>query len=366
MTAREEALNLRLSGPTPLSPAVRMASATQVIGHRSEPFREMLERVIDWLQPVFGTKSHVLPFTASGTGGLEAAIVNSVCPGDRVLALSSGYFGSRFADIASTHGARVDLLETPWGSPVDIDLLVRQLRRRRYTAITLTDCETSTGVKNDLVSIGPSIREQSDALLLVDVVGSLATAPLKMDDLSIDVAIGVTQKGLMSPPGLTLLAVSDRAITRAATLATRSYYFDFNRMLGEVRHRSTSFTPAVTVVAALEKALESIHEGGLMDWYQRHATNAATCHRAAEEHKLGIAAVAGYRAPSITALVLPDGIKSSTVREHALKQSGVLCSGGRGPWKETVVRIAHLGHTSQPLIRHAVDAVAEAVAAAAA
>lgn len=359
--------NSRISGPTPLPESVLEAAGGQMVSHRGEEFRQRLRRVVERLRPVFGTRQGaILPFTASGTGGLEAAVVNTLAPGDRVLAVRCGHFGERFAEVASTYGAEVTILDVPWGQAADPEALRRALRAAStpWRAVLLTHCETSTGVLNPLPELSTVVRAESDALLLVDGVSSVGGAEVAMDALGIDLVLTASQKALMAPPGLVILAAGERALAAAeanASTQTR-YYFDFPRMVAAVAEGTTTYTPAVGVVYGLDASLELIHAEGLDNVFARHRELAAHCRSSMAE--LGFAGFADPEraSPTVTSLLLPEDLSASEIRHRLEVEHGVFVAQGRAHLKERVLRIGHLGYVTHDHIDHLVDAARAVVA----
>lgn len=352
------ATNLRISGPTPLPDAVRAATARQMMSHRCAGFRELFGSVVHRLGPVFGDPATVLPFTCSGTGGLEAAVVNLVQPGQRVLVASIGYFGERFAEIARAAGAEVEVLSLPWGRAVTPDELRAALRRQRsVTAVLITHNETSTGVLNPLGDLCRVVHEESDALVVVDVVSSLAATPVLMRDWGIDAAVGVTQKALMSPPGLALVGVSERALATARHNPRPRYYFDFDAMARSVAEATTTFTPAVSVCYALAAALDLIEAEGFGAVVARHEQLTAQCRRTVRDFGLELFANDADASVTVTAVLLPPGLTTTEVRDRLEREHGVLLASGRGRWKDRMVRIGHMGNVSAAELDAALDAL---------
>lgn len=353
---------LRLSGPTPLPDAVRRAASRQMISHRSPGFREVVRDVTYRLKPVFGTGSWVLPFTASGTGGLEAAIVNAVDPGDPVLSLSAGFFGERFAEVARHHGAAVHSLNVPWGEALEPEMVREQLSRRRFAAVLVTHNETSTGVLNPVAEICRAIRAESDALVLIDAVSSAAAVPVELERWGADAAVGVTQKALMAPPGLALLAVGERLLRRSGSPGRGRFYFDLGRMVAAVEEGTTTYTPAISIVFALQAALDLIDEEGLEAVFGRHACLADLCRSGLAEIGCEPIASPSRRSPTVTAVRLPRGHSAPELRWVLERDHGLLVAQGRGKWKETVLRIGHMGYVDEEAIRHVIASFAAEVA----
>ncbi|MCS7477822.1 pyridoxal-phosphate-dependent aminotransferase family protein [Umezawaea endophytica] len=338
-------VNLRISGPTPLPPEVRAALSTDMVSHRSEAFRAIVREVLPGLGAVFGDPATVLPFTCSGTGGLEAAVVNTLRPGQRVVVVSIGYFGGRLADIARTAGLDVVLVEVPWGRAADPQDLAAALRRTPdVAAVLMTHNETSTGVLNPLPELCAVVREHSDALVVADVVSSVGATPVLMREWGVDVAVGVSQKALMSPPGLALLGVSARALAVAAANPVRRGYFDFTAMAAAVEEGTTTYTPAIPVFYALRVALRMIEDEGWDRVLARHRRLAERCRDGIVDLGLEPAAERAYASPTVTSLSLPGELRASEVRERLAEEHHVLVASGRAKWKESVLRVGHLGH----------------------
>jgi aspartate aminotransferase-like enzyme len=354
--------NLRLTGPTPLPPQVREAQTRQMVSHRSAEFRALLSSVLARLAPLFGTADPVVAFTASGTGGMEASVLNCVRPGGRVLAVSIGHFGERFAQIARIWGAAVETWDVGWGSAADPDELARRIRAAgRLDAVLVTHNEGSTGVLNPLGPIAAAVRSETDALLIVDAVSSVGATEVRMDDWGIDVVVTASQKALMSPPGLALVAVGDRAGAVARSNPAPRFYFDFARMIAAARDGMTAYTPAVSVVYALDAALRIIEAEGAAAVFDRHRRHAAACRARGQKAGLRPCAPALHASPSVTAFALPAGIRAADVRQRLQAEHGVVVSQGRGSWKDSVIRVGHMGWTAADELDAAMDALGEVV-----
>lgn len=349
-------MNLRISGPTPLPPEVREAAARQMVSHRSEPFRACIRAIVPRLLPIFGTSEPPLLFTASGTGGMEAALLNTLDPGQRVLAIRAGMFGDRFAEIARHGGLDVSDLEVPWGQAVSPDDLRKRLQRDSgFDAVLVTHNESSTGVCNPLEQVARVVREESRALLLVDAVSSAAGIPIEMDLWGADVVVTVSQKALMSPPGLAILAVSERAF-QAAEKGSASYYFDFKKMREAVAEGTTTYTPAVSSFYGLEAALGLIDEEGLGNVYRRHERLALKCRKGLESLGMECFAAAGAASPTITSVLLPEGPSATKVRDRLESEHAVFVAQGRREYKERMLRIGHMGWVGDQEIGAVLDA----------
>lgn len=352
--------NLRITGPTPLPDVVREAAGGQMLSHRSEEFRELLRRVIDRLRLVMGGGSgSVLPFTASGTGGLEASVVNTIKPGERVLAVKIGYFGERFSEVASHWGCEVVSWEIPWGRAADPDELRRRLRAMAsVAAVLVTHNETSTGVCNPLRELAAVVREDSDALLLVDGVSSVGAVEVNSEDWGIDVLVTASQKALMAPPGLAILAVSPRAMAAAARQTRKPYYFDFWKMADAVAEGTTTYTPAIHVIFALEASLGVLLTEGMEEVYSRHERLAAMCRDGLLDLGWSGFSDPAHASPTVTSVLVPPGSSATALRRRLETEAGVVVSQGRGEWKERMIRIGHMGNVRTRDIEHLLRAVA--------
>ena len=256
--------NLRIPGPTALPPSVREAGAHQMINHRGPEFAAMLARILDGIKPYFGTTSDVAMITTAGTGGLEAAVVNVLSPGDRVLGVSIGSFGDRFAKIARTYGADVTKIEVEWGQAADPATLRAELERAPgYKAVLLTHNETSTGVMNPIRDLAAVVREVSpDTLILVDSVSGLGAVPFEMDAWGVDVVVTGSQKAWMSAPGLAMIAASERAWAAMETATMPRVYLDLRAHRESHASGQTPFTPAIAVVYQVDEGLRLMTRRG--------------------------------------------------------------------------------------------------------
>jgi aspartate aminotransferase-like enzyme len=347
--------NYRVTGPVDVPPEVAAAMTAPVVSHRSAAFRSLLRGVSRRLGPLFGTDRDVVVLTCSGTGGLEAATRSVLRPGDRVLSVQIGYFGERFAELARRAGAEVDVLAAPWGEVVDpADVAARA---GGYDAVLLTHNETSTGVLGPLRAWSAAVRSAGDALLLVDVVSSLAAVEIAVDELGIDVAVGVTQKALACPPGLALVAVSERALRRARRPGSGAYYLDLAAAVDAARTGTTTWTPAMPQLFALDAALAAVEQEGVAAVRERHERTARACRDALAAHGLQVVPHPEHCSPTVTAVRLPDG-DAEHVRDRLAGELDIWVSSGRGPWRRDVLRIGHMGPVAPAQVRSVAAAIA--------
>lgn len=354
---------LLIPGPTPVPPAVRDALARPMIGHRGEAFVELYRRVTRRLQPLFGTAQEVLVFPGSGTGAMEAAVVNLFSPGDRVIALVAGEFGARFADIAEAFGLAVDRLEVPWGQVVRPE----QLRTRLLTyppgevrGVLITHNETSTGALSPVEELARVVHREAGALVVVDAVSGLGGAPFAMDHWGVDLVLTASQKCLMSPPGLALMALSPTAWAAAERARLPRSYWDVRAARRFGSRGETPYTPAVSLWFALDRALDVIEDEGLEQVYDRHRRMGAMVRAGGRALGLQVLAPEEHASPTVTCLLVPQGVQPGALRK-SLREQGVEVAGGQGPLKERAIRVAHMGATQPDQVLTALQALAGAL-----
>ena len=336
--------NLRVPGPTPLAAAVCEAQAAPMIDHRGTEFGEMLREISAGLGQLVGTSGDVFLLTGSGTGALEAAVVNTLSPGDRVLAVTIGAFGDRFAKIAGVFGAQVERFEVPWGSAADPAAVAEHLAANpAYRAVLLTHNETSTGVTNPLQELASAIRGAPGApLLLVDGISALGAMPFEMDAWGIDLVVSASQKAWMGSPGIAIAAVGERA--RAAELAARipRVYWDFAEARKWADKGQTPWTPAVSVLYGLRVGVRRLLEEGRERTWTRHAAIAAAVQAGLERLGLRLVAAPPHRSHTVTAAWLPDGLEWGPFNA-AMRARGLIVAGGQGAWVGRILRFGHMG-----------------------
>ena len=247
--------NLRIPGPTPCPPEVLAAAAGEMINHRGPAFAEMLERLTSGMQPFFGTDQEIMLISASGTGAMEAGIVNLLSPGDAVLAVTVGSFGDRFATIAENYGADVTRLAIEWGDAATPELVAEAIVEREYQALLITHNETSTGVTNPIAAIADAVRAVADPLIIVDAVSSLGSMPMEMDAWGLDAVLTASQKGWLSPPGIAMAALSERGWAATESSTMPSFYFDLTAHHEYASRGQPPWTPALPVLYAMDAAL---------------------------------------------------------------------------------------------------------------
>jgi len=336
-------MNRRLltPGPTSLPPQVRIAAAKEIIHHRSDEFLKVFQEVREGLKSIFQTRNEVLIFTCSGTGVMEAVIVNLLSPKDKILVIKGGKFGERWADIGASFGLQVAGIDVEWGRVVDPSLIEKELSRDSQIKAVFTQLvETSTGVVYDIKSIARIVKE-TEAILVVDAISGLGGEYLPADEWGVDVVVGASQKALMAPPGLAFVSLSDKAWKLVEESTLPRYYWNFKEALRMQKNNQTPFTPAVSLICALRESLKLIKEKGEDNILKHHA-------RLAEATRKGVLAL-GLKifseAPSniVTAIKLPSGIEDKKLRALMRDRYGVEITGGQGKLKGKIIRIAHLG-----------------------
>ncbi len=341
-------MNLRIPGPTPLPPSVMQACNRQMIGLRDPEFINLYNDVEIKLQNVFQTKNDVLIFAGTGTGGLEAAVVNLISPGDRVFIPYCGAFGKRWASIAKAFGADVTELEFPSGQPIDVEIVIGILKKTpTYKFLLITHNETSTGITNDLRSLSEGLASLGGdrPLVVVDAVSSLGAIDLPMDRFGIDVIVTASQKALMSPPGLTFVSLSPSAWNIVATSKSPRYYWDFRLAWDWNRRGGTPFTPSISLIYAVQAALNLILDEGLQNVYLRHEKLADKMRKGIIE--LGLELFVNreeYASNTVTSIYLPSNYSSEEFIYHMKDRFNVVIGGGMG---NPIFRIAHMGYVNE-------------------
>ena len=336
--------NLRIPGPTALPPSVRVAGGRQMINHRGPEFAAMLERILTGMKPFFGTTSDVAMITTAGSGGLEAAIVNTLSPGDKVLGVSIGSFGDRFAKIAGIYGADVTKLDAEWGYAAAPDEIRERLRTiPGVKAVLLTHNETSTGVMNPIRDLAAAIREEApEALILVDSVSGLGAVPFEMDAWGVDVVVTGSQKAWMSAPGLAMIAASERAWAAMERATMPRFYLDLRTHRESHAAGQTPFTPAIAVVYQVDEGLRLMAEEGAPAIFARHEACAAAARAGLAALGFDLLADAGVASKTVTAALIPDGLDWKAFNAE-IKRRGVVLAGGQGKLTGKIFRLGHLG-----------------------
>ncbi len=337
---------LMIPGPTPVPESVMMEIAKHPIGHRSSEFSSILKEVYENLKYVFQTKNDVFMFTSSGTGAMCAALENLVNEGDKVLCLSLGNFGNRWAKIAESRGANVEKIEVEAGEVIDPNILRKRLEEdtnKEIKIVTLTHSETSTGAANDVKALCSIIREHG-AISVVDGVTSVCAMPCKPDEWGIDVLVSGSQKGFMIPPGLAFLTANERAWKVYEQCKHPSFYFDWAAHKKAVEGNTTPFTPAVNLIVGLNQALKMIKEEGIDNMNARHRRHAMALRKAIKAINLELLVKDDNNAShSITSILPPEGISVPDIRSTMKKDFDIVVANGQNKLKDKIFRMGTLG-----------------------
>jgi aspartate aminotransferase-like enzyme len=336
--------NLRIPGPTPIPDDVRAAQSAPMIDHRGTEFGEMLGEISTGIGELVATRNEVLLLTASGTGAMEAAVVNALSPGDRVLAVSIGSFGDRFADIAERYGAAVERLSAEWGTAADPDdLRARLAGAEPYRAVLLTHNETSTGVANPLRELVAAVHEApGDPLVIVDGISGLGAMPFETDAWGIDLVVSASQKAWMASPGIGIAIVGERARAAEAGARMPRYYFDFAEARRWAAKGQTPWTPAVAVLFGLRVGVRRLRAEGREATWARHESVAAGAQAGLEALGLRLVAPEGHRSATVTAAWLPDDLEWGPFNAE-MRRRGLVVAGGQGKMVGKILRFGHMG-----------------------
>src|SRR5256712_4656085 len=344
---------LQIPGPTLVPERVMRAMAQAVIDHRGPTFAALVHDCLDGLKEVFQTtRGQIVLYPGSGTGAWEAALVNTLSPGDRVLACVNGHFSTGFAKTAAAYGVEVERLEVAYGEGVPTARVAARLAAdtaHELAAVLVVHNETSTGVTSDVAAVRAALDgARHPALLLVDTVSSLASIDFRFDAWGVDVALTGPQKGLMLPPGMAILAVSERAITVSEKAKCPRSYWDWQPVFERNRRGQFPYTPATALLFGLREAIAMINEEGLPNVFARHARLAEACRRAARAWELPLLCrdPAGY-SDKLTAVAMPPGYDSDAVIAHAYRRVNLSLGVGLGDVKGKVFRIGHLGSLNE-------------------
>ena len=328
-------------GPTPIPPEALLAMAQPIDYHRSEDTVALIKDVLEKLKHIFQTENDVLFLTASGTGGMEGAVANLLSRGDKVIVIRSGKFGERWADICTAFGVEVIPIDVTYGNAVEPQAVETLLTEHLdVKAVYATLCETSTGVLHDIEALAHLTRVRP-TLLIVDAVSGLGADDLQMDNWGVDVVVSCAQKGLMTPPGLSVVALNQRAWDAVEHSDLPKYYFDFRKAYETGLQGSVPYTPAVTLLTALQCALNRICEEGIRNTIERHS-RLATATRSAVK-ALGLSLFATSPANTVTSIRLPQEVDGKAFINLMLDKYGITYAGGQSQLSGKIVRIAHLG-----------------------
>jgi aspartate aminotransferase-like enzyme len=361
-----EPIKFFLPGPSYVPEDARQAMTRPMVGHRSAGFKDFYLTIAERLPKVLRTQGDVMVATGSSTLVMESAVIS--CVQQDVLNLTNGAFSERWHSISKSLGKAADKLAFPWGQALDPDVVRSALRRKRYEAVTLVHNETSTGVMSPIADVARAIREESDALVIVDTVSSLGGGRVETDDWGLDIALAGTQKAIAVPPGLTLFTLSDRAAERAAKVPHRGFYTDLLRYRDKHREGGFITTPGIPLLYALDVQLDRILSEGMEVRWARHERLYRRTAEWAASRGCTYASAENARSVTVSCLYPPAGVDPQAIVKGLAKR-GYTIGGGYGDWKPTTFRIGHMGEVRESdldALLVEIDQILETVAAPAA
>lgn len=328
-------------GPTPLPPQVSEAMSRPIIHHRTPAFQAELKEATEGLKYVFQTQNDIFILASSGTGAMEAAVVNLLSSGDTALVIQGGKFGERWTELCKSYGINAEVMEVEWGKAASPKEIEKRLKANpKIKTVFATLCETSTGVANDIEAIG-SVVKATDAVLAVDAISGLGAIELKTDEWGVDVVVSGSQKGLMLPPGLGFISTSAKAAKLIEASKSPRYYFDLRKAKKALDKTDTPFTPAITLIIALNEALKMMKQDGLVNIFLRHKKMAEATRAAIKA--LGLELFADPSSDVVTAVKVPLGLDGEKLVKTMRDTYGITIAGGQEELKGKVFRIAHMG-----------------------
>jgi len=330
-------------GPTPVPPEVLLSMASPIIHHRAPDFIPVLESAKGGLRWLYQTNNDVLILSCSGTGGMVGAVNNFFNQGDHVLVINGGKFGERWTKICQSYALSVKEIVVDWGYSVKVEVVEKALKDDpSIKGVFVQACETSTGVYHDIEALG-KVVSKTDALFVVDAISALVAHDLRTDEWGIDIMVGGSQKGLMLPPGLAFVSVSEKAWKRNSESRLPRFYFNFKKERENLAKNQTNFTSPVTLIIGLNEAINMLRKEGLENVFKRHRRLADATRKAVEALGLRLYAKESP-ANSVTAIEAPEGIDGQAVYKNLREKYGITCAGGQDKAKGKIFRIAHLGY----------------------
>ncbi len=330
-------------GPVDVPDDVLLSMARPLVHHRDPAFEEIFAEVREGLKYVFQTKQDVLILASSGTGAMEAAVVNTLCRGDTALVVRGGKFGERWGEICEAYGVKVVPIDVVWGEAVEPDLVARALEADpTIKAVMVQACETSTGVLNPIKELCEIVKGRDNTILIIDAISALGGVSLPMDEWGIDVMVAGSQKALMVPPGLAFIALSEKAWRFVEVSDLPKYYFDLKEELKMQRKNQTHFTPAISLIVGLREALRRIKAEGLERVFKRHMVLARATQEAVKA--MGLEVFSKAPSPTVTAIKVPPSVNGEKLKDRLEERHGIVIAGGQEALKGKVIRIAHMGY----------------------
>ncbi len=353
-------LMLMIPGPTPVPEAALLAMAKHPMGHRSKEFDAIFAECTENLKWLHQTSGDVLSLTVSGTGAMEAGIINFLSAGDRVLVGCNGKFGERWAEVAQAYGLNAEIIKAEWGQPLNPEDFREKLEadtEKQIKAVIVTHSETSTGVLNDLETINRHVKAHGEALIMVDAVTSLGVVSVPMEAWGIDVIASGSQKAYMIPPGLGFVAVSPKAWKAYKTATLPRYYLDLGKYSKDAAKNTTPFTPPVNMFFALQASLQMMKAEGLENVFARHKRLMTTTRAAVKALGLPLFAADDAASPAITSVMPPASVDAQKVRTLMRKKFDIALADGQDHLKGKIFRIGHLGFVCDRDILAAISAL---------
>ncbi len=330
-------------GPTPIPESVMLTMAEPIIHHRNPEFVEILTSVNQNLKYLFQTKNEVLTLTSSGTGAMEATVVNLLSAGDKAMFVNLGKFGERWGEIMKAYGVEPIEIKVEWGTAPSPELILGALQKNPgVKAVFITHSETSTGVFTNIKEIAAAVHEKYDIAVVVDGITSVGAHEMRFDEWGLDVIVTGSQKGLMVPPGLAFAALSDRAKKMLETSRLPKYYFSFKKALKAHAGNDTPFTPAITLIIGLEKALRMIKEETVETIWHKHKVLSEAVRNGCES--IGLRLFGSPASHAVTAVNVPEGVEYSKFNKILKQKYGITTAGGQEHLKGKIFRVSHLGY----------------------
>ena len=331
-------------GPTMLPQEIMLKMAAPIIHHREDEYKRIFQEVREGLRYLFQTKNEVLVFTSSGTGAMEGAVCNLLSSGDKALVVRGGKFGERWGEICQAYGVEVKPIDVEWGEAIDPELIAHCLEEDPSIRAVFTQAsETSTGIMHPIREIAEITVGHEETLIVVDAVTGIGVFDIPMDAWNLDVVVSGSQKALMLPPGLSFVALSEKAWKLVDRSNLPKYYFDFKQELKSAEKNQNTFTPAITLVIGLRESLRRIQQEGLEALFARHNLLARATRAAVKALGLELFA-AESPSNAVTAVEIPEGIGANGVRSRLFEEFGISIAGGQDEAKGKIIRIAHLGY----------------------
>lgn len=341
---------IQIPGPTNIPDRILRSLSQPIINHRGPEFESMVEEIVKGLKKVYRTNNDILMFPSSGSGVLESAIVNLFSPGDTIVAASIGLFSERVANIAENYGVKVIRVSKEWGQaikPEDIRAVLEKDVNKEIKGVCLPQNETTSGITNNIAGVSKAIKELGHpAALIVDAVSSLACLPFETDAWNVDIVVSASQKGFMLPPGLGIVAVSEKAWGLVEKSKMPRWYWDYKAVKEKMKENQFPYTPATTLLFGLRESLKMILDEGMEAVWARHDVMATAVRNAVKAMGLTLFAEEGYESNTVTAILMPENIKYKDLSELLRTKYGVVIGGGLSKLQGKIFRIGHLGSIS--------------------